>query len=63
MTLLNYGGTAKTTYLTSGLWVKDTAGNMDDTADANVGLVSRRKIFNHKQEADLLGSVHCDLFN
>lgn len=62
-TLLNYGPDAKTSHLTSALWYTDTAGHMDDTSDANQGLVSRRAFTAESKTVDMLGHVHSDIFN
>lgn len=62
-TLLNYGYGAKTSHLTSVLWYNDTPGKMDVVDDSNEGLSSRRKIFGVKKTVDLLGHLHCDIFN
>lgn len=62
-TLLNYGPAAKSSHLSSVLWYNDTAGKMDDTADGNVGLVNRRTILGKNKMVDLLGHLHCDIFN
>lgn len=62
-TLLNYGAGAKASHLTSVLWYNDTAGKMDDTGDANSGLKSRRDHLSIGKTIDLLGHLHCDIFN
>ena len=63
-TLLSYGAEAKTTKLTSQLWYKDTAGNMDaTTADGdNTGLVERRRHISESRVVEMMGRLHVDLF-
>lgn len=60
-TLLNYGSSAKNSHLTSVLWWDDTPGSMDDV-DGNVGLSKRRAALN-KNSVDMIGHLHCDVFN
>jgi len=64
--LLTYGSDAKTSQLTSALWYKDTAGQMDSTAttDAgpNAGLVKRTEFSQLGRVVDLLGTIHSDMF-
>lgn len=62
-TLLNYGRGAKESHLTSVLWYTDTAGKMDDVDDANSGLNNRRLYLTEGKTVDLLGHLHCDIFN
>ena len=62
-TLLNYGPSAKNSHLTSVLWYVDTAGKMDDGQDANTGLLARRKLLSTTKSVDLIGHLHCDVFN
>ena len=62
-TLLNYGPAAKKSHLTSVLWYDDTPGNMDDLADGNDGLFARRRLLSVGKSVDLLGHLHCDIFN
>lgn len=62
-TLLNYDPGAKTSHLTTVLWSDDTPGKMDDVASNNSGLVSRRKLLNYQKSTDLIGHLHCDVFN
>lgn len=62
-TLLNYGFGAKSSHLTSVLWYTDTASKMDDLADGNGGLVNRRSYLQSGETTDLLGHLHCDIFN
>lgn len=62
-TLLNYGPAAKDSHLTSVLWYDDTPGKMDDTKDENAGLKKRREFLTVGKTVDLLGHLHCDIFN
>lgn len=61
-TLLNYGPAAKESHLTTVLWCSDTAGQMDDCEEANVGLTTRRRLFNSKS-IDMICRLHCDVFS
>ena len=69
-TLLNYDKNAKDTFLTSALYYKDTAGNMDepDPAQAtankkNLGLVARSKYTLGSATLGLIGTPFCDIFH
>lgn len=62
-TLLNYGPAAKASHLTSVIWNEDTAGQMDDTANGNLGLVARRKLLKVNKTVDMIGHLHSDVFN
>lgn len=62
-TLLNYGPGAKNSHLTSVLWYNDTPGKMDATAGGNKGLETRRKLLADGKTADMVGHLHCDIFN
>ena len=62
-TLLNYGPAAKKSHLTSALWYDDTPSNMDDLTDGNVGLFARRRLLHVGNSVDLLGHLHCNIFN
>jgi len=64
-TLLSYGQDAKTSQLTSALYYKDTAGNMDSvTFDNNVndGLAKRRQLARQSAVIDMMGRLHADIF-
>lgn len=61
--LLNYGHPAKSSHLSSILWAADTPGQMDNTEDANLGLVKRRAMMGNNKTVDMLGHLHCDVFN
>uniref|UniRef100_A0ABD2WI17 Uncharacterized protein n=1 Tax=Trichogramma kaykai TaxID=54128 RepID=A0ABD2WI17_9HYME len=61
-TLLNYGPAAKNSHLSSVLWSCDTANKMDDCKNGNNGLVTRR-LFMTNNSVDMIGHLHCDVFN
>ena len=65
-TLLNLTEQGKKSYLTKGLYLKDTAGHMeeeDDTTDNNEGLQKRAAFTNNGAEVGFIGVPFCDLFN
>lgn len=75
-TLLNYGRDAKSTHLQNSLWYKDRAGHMDtpqggeivgtgDNArtEENYGLEWRSSFIGNEKEVELMGHIHCDVFN
>lgn len=72
-TLLNYSEEAKKSHLTSTLWYEDTAGQMDaalttvTTANPsfskNKGATKRNEFVKGGKTLDLLGHLHCDVFN
>jgi hypothetical protein len=59
--LLNYGGEAKNTHLTSSLFYKDTPGKMS-AVDDNKGY-SKRHSFAQAGEFDMESHIHSDIFN
>lgn len=64
--LLNYSSPAKTSHLTSCLWDMDTPGHMDNLVDSdtpNQALVRRARYIQNGQALDLIGHLHCDVFN
>ena len=61
-TLLNYDPAAKNSHLTSVLYYADTPGHMEDVNAGNEGLVKRREM-TKKKSFDLIGHLHCDVFN
>ncbi|XP_018300778.1 uncharacterized protein F54H12.2-like [Mycetomoellerius zeteki] len=64
--LLNYASPAKTSHLTSCLWDADIPGYMDDTLDSsnpNTALERRAKYIQGNRALDLIGHLHCDVFN
>ena len=50
-------------FLTGALWYKDKAGSMDDVANANTGLMKRRKFTVQSNVVDMYGKVHADSFS
>lgn len=63
--LLNYATPAKTSHLTSALWDEDLPGSMDDSIEAggNPALQRRANYIQSKRSLDLIGHLHCDVFN
>ncbi|KYQ48649.1 Uncharacterized protein F54H12.2 [Trachymyrmex zeteki] len=64
--LLNYASPAKTSHLTSCLWDADIPSYMDDTLDSsnpNTALERRAKYIQGNRALDLIGHLHCDVFN
>ncbi|XP_011859483.1 PREDICTED: uncharacterized protein F54H12.2-like [Vollenhovia emeryi] len=64
--LLNYSSPAKTSHLTASLWEADTPGLMDallDSTTPNQALVKRSSFIQNDHALDLLGHLHCDVFN
>ncbi|XP_071578687.1 uncharacterized protein F54H12.2-like [Temnothorax nylanderi] len=64
--LLNYSSPAKTSHLTSCLWDMDTPGLMDALVDSetpNPALVRRARYIHEGHALDLIGHLHCDVFN
>ena len=66
--LLSLGNDAKETQLTTSLWYKDTAGQMEkdtreDGDDANKGLVTRGALTAGSTAVEMLGRLHCDIFS
>ncbi|XP_031785934.1 uncharacterized protein F54H12.2-like [Nasonia vitripennis] len=69
-TLLNYAAPAMRSHLTSALWIIDTADamdaapNLDRKADgANQGLINRLFFTAGGKAVDMIGHLHCDVFN
>lgn len=74
-TLLNYGSDAKKSHLTSALWYPDEANYMDDelkvgeangkkyVSSLNSGARERMMFIAESKTLDLLGHLHCDIFN
>jgi hypothetical protein len=60
--LLNYGNEAKKSHLSSIIWEKDMAGNMDVLTERNEGFSKRKKMFSNSKIVDVEGVLHCDLF-
>ena len=65
--LLNYCPHAKESYLTASLWYNDTSGTFDaspNTAQSPyAGLVKRREFTLAGKTFDMIGHLHCDVFN
>ena len=65
-TLLSYGGDAKESQLTSALFYKDTAGEMDshvlDGEHKNLGFIKRAAFTAGSKTVDLMGRIHADIF-
>ncbi|XP_018355592.1 PREDICTED: uncharacterized protein F54H12.2-like [Trachymyrmex septentrionalis] len=64
--LLNYASLAKTSHLTSCLWDADIPDYMDDTLDSsnpNIVLERRTQYIQGNHALDLIGHLHCDVFN
>ncbi|XP_016843013.1 uncharacterized protein F54H12.2-like [Nasonia vitripennis] len=69
-TLLNYAAPAMRFHLTSALWsidtavAMDTAPNLDHKTDgANQGLINRLFFIAGGKAVDMIGHLHCDVFN
>lgn len=75
-TLLNYGNDAKKSHLTCGLWYPDDSNFMDEELKAaededknkyiaclNTAARKRRTFIEESKTLDLLGHLHCDIFN
>ncbi|XP_012285478.1 uncharacterized protein F54H12.2-like [Orussus abietinus] len=62
-TLLNYGSDATKSHLTSSLWYGDTAGKMNCVDCDNEGLKRRCALAGVGKPIDLIGYLHCDIFN
>ena len=64
--LLSYGTDAKKTQLTSALFFKDTAGEMNAIAmegdHVNDGFVTRRELAAGSRTIDMMGRIHADIF-
>ncbi|XP_015608278.1 uncharacterized protein F54H12.2-like [Cephus cinctus] len=62
-TLLNYGPAAKRSHLSSMLRYDDTPGHMDHTAGKNTNLANSLAFVGRDRAIDLIGHLHCDVFN
>ncbi|XP_054708218.1 uncharacterized protein F54H12.2-like [Uloborus diversus] len=64
-TLLNYGEDAKKSQLTCELFYKDEQPEEIDpkAVNAGPGLKSRYELSKHSKTFDMIGQLHCDLFN
>lgn len=61
-TLLNYGPAAKSSHLTTALWYTDTPGSLDNCHE-NEGAKKRRNYTEEGRLVEMMGHLHCDLFN
>lgn len=66
--LLNYGPSAKDSHLTTALWYADDPGSFDvlpgaDGLASNKGQAKRTKFIDDGKSVDMLGHLHCDVFN
>ncbi|XP_051162202.1 uncharacterized protein F54H12.2-like [Leptopilina boulardi] len=62
-TLLNYGPAAKRSHLSTALWYTDDHKNMEDVNRDSTGFGSRRALLQPDGVVDLIGHLHCDVFN
>lgn len=66
-TLLNYNSEARNSHLTGGLWYDDEDYKMDkaanDATSKNSGLTKRQYFTLNGKVFDLIGHLHCDVFN
>ena len=69
-TLLNYSQSALTSHLTGSLWYADTPGCLDSSpaiprtaADGNRGANDRKYFTQGGKTVDMIGQLHCDVFN
>lgn len=62
-TLLTYGSHAKDTWLQSGLYYKDTGGELDTLTNVNVGFRRRKEHLTQSRSVELISKIHSDLFN
>jgi hypothetical protein len=61
--LLNYNSAAKKSHLSTTLWYADTAGKMEEIGSGNKGFAQRQQLLNSGTSVDLIGHLHCDVFN
>lgn len=67
-TLLSYDAGAKNSQLQSAMYYKDVAGRMDEpnpeaaAAAVNQGLKARASLVRNDKSVDLIGRLHCDIF-
>ncbi|KAL7289433.1 hypothetical protein TKK_0016629 [Trichogramma kaykai] len=68
-TLLNYNDDAKKSHLTSTLWYVDQSGRFEAAPEvrnadrANMGLIQRQSYTLNSAPLDMIGHLHCDVFN
>jgi len=64
--LLSYASSAKTSHLTSCLWDTDIPDFVDETLDSdtpNQAVVRRARYIREEHALDLIGHLHCNVFN
>lgn len=63
--LLNYSPETKKTLLSSMLWYDETEGQLDASPNSglNAGLRERQALMTPGRTVDMIGHIHCDLFN
>ena len=61
--LLCYSLDVEKSHLQTICWREYTAGSMDDLNDENSGLQTRRLMINERNCIDMIGHLHCDVFN
>ena len=44
------------------MWYNNTAGNMNDMGDENVGATKRRNLTGSGKKVDMIGYIHDDVF-
>lgn len=66
-TLLNYSSEAKNSHLSTCLWKTDNRGSLEEGLDAatfgNNAHAYRARYFRRQRPVDLIGHLHCDVFN
>lgn len=64
-TLLNYGPAAKESHLTTALWYADDPGTFDTLPGVkiNMGQEQRAMYIKNGKTLDMIGHLHCDVFN
>lgn len=66
-TLLNYAPPAKGSHLSCGMWYDSEKSVSDvyntDSEDADEGFIERKRMMQNATVVDLIGHLHCDVFN
>ncbi|XP_051160512.1 uncharacterized protein F54H12.2-like [Leptopilina boulardi] len=62
-TLFNYGPAAKRSHLSTALWYTDDHKNMEDVNRDSTGFGARRALLQPDGVVDMIGHLHCDVFN
>uniref|UniRef100_A0ABD2VTI5 Uncharacterized protein n=1 Tax=Trichogramma kaykai TaxID=54128 RepID=A0ABD2VTI5_9HYME len=68
-TLLNYNDDAKKSHLTASLWYSDDAGRFEAAPQErendvlNSGVVQQQSFTINSRQVDMMGHLHCDVFN